>query len=79
MHFLLKNSFFREVHFCRKPHASFAQFFFCHDRGRQYLSRRICEIFTLNAYIVNDITVNIKVGLSLCVSNMQVHAPTYMS
>ena len=28
MHFLLKNSFFREVHFSRKPHVSFAQFLF---------------------------------------------------
>ena len=26
MHFLLKNSFFREVHFFREPHVSFAQF-----------------------------------------------------
>ena len=44
MHFLLKNSFFREVHFSRKPHVSFAQFCCCRDRGRHYLSRRICEI-----------------------------------
>ena len=28
MHFLLKNSFFREVYFSRKPHVSFAQYFF---------------------------------------------------
>ena len=28
IHFLLKNSFFREVHFSRTLHVSFAQFFF---------------------------------------------------
>ena len=44
MHFLLKNALFREVHLSRKLHFSFAQFFFCRDRGPKYLSRRICEI-----------------------------------
>ena len=28
MHFLLKNSFFREVHFSRKPHSCFCSIFF---------------------------------------------------
>ena len=57
MHFLLKNALFREVHFSRKSHLSFAQFF-CHDRCCKYLSRCICEIpqFWAGIAITNEIT-----------------------
>ena len=66
MNFLLKNSFFREVHFCS---------------GIAITNEIIHKQFfhAERLYIVNDIYNNIKVGLSLCVSNMQVHAPTCMS
>ena len=57
MHFLLKNALFREVHFSRKLHFSFAQFFICRDRGPKYLSRRICEIPDLcpGIAVINEI------------------------
>ena len=56
-HFLLKNSFFREVLFSRKSHVSLVRFFFCRDGGRQYLFRRICEIrqFCAGIAMTNEI------------------------
>ena len=48
---------FRKMQFFRKPHF-FCSIFFCRDRERKYLSRRICEIHWICAgiAITNEIT-----------------------